>query len=330
MASGLLRSALSFVVTDSTFTGVSERSRLALKQTEDLIKKVSEDAYLNDFDKFAADLVTALESMSEVCTASGTLQSVAAQREKLWILFHEKRTTQLVEMWNKFLKTVSQDLDPLVYQTVNQNLYEEILKCKFTVQPTTSIQKAHLSHDEECVVRYASGYIPFILLKRHEKCLSETSVSIVECLISMAVNGEESDFLQYTRSWLDKVNRGGLFEVNDLAYQLFKEIEINLQYKLVNQLQPSSTQQTTKAEMISSVLLNDDIQFYWSMLSTDIEDEQTGQELLREIVELWLTIRGFSVAREWMEMYRRCSAKTTKKSKPLRKSLKKKAEKKKK
>ena len=63
------------------------------------------------------------------------------------------------------------------------------------------------------------------------------------------------------------------------------------------------------------------------MLSTDVQDENTGQDLLREIVELWLTIRGFSVAREWMEMYKRCSSKTTKKSKPLRKVLKSKAKK---
>ena len=139
------------------------------------------------------------------------------------------------------------------------------------------------------------------------------------------MNGDESDFLQYTRGWLEKINRGRLFEVNDLAYQLFKEIEINLQDKLTNQLQPSSAPGNTKAEMIASVLLNDNVQFYWIMLSTDIQDEQIGQNLLREIIELWLTIRGFAVACEWMEMYKRCASKATKKSKPLRKSLKKKS-----
>lgn len=45
----------------------------------------------------------------------------------------------------------------------------------------------------------------------------------MECLGSMAVNGDESDFLQYTRGWLVKINRGGLFEVNDLAYQFSKK-----------------------------------------------------------------------------------------------------------
>ena len=79
--------------------------------------------------------------------------------------------------------------------------------------------------------------------------------------------------------------------MNDLAYQ---EIEVNLQDKLMNQLKPSSTPGNTKAEMIASVLSNENIQFYWSMLSTDIQDEQSSQDLLCEIVELWLTIRGFS------------------------------------
>ena len=87
------------------------------------------------------------------------------------------------------------------------------------------------------------------------------------------MNGKESDFLQYTRSWVERVDRGGLFEVSDLAYQLFKEIEIDLQDKLVNRLQPYSAPGNSKAEMIASVLLNDNVQFYWIMLSTDIQEE---------------------------------------------------------
>ena len=57
MASGLLRSMLSFVLTDSTFTGVSERSRISLQQTDSLIKKVSEEAYIDHFDEFAVQLL---------------------------------------------------------------------------------------------------------------------------------------------------------------------------------------------------------------------------------------------------------------------------------
>ena len=98
----------------------------------------------------------------------------------------------------------------------------EIIKGKFSVETRKSSQTS-LTCDEEC-------------MKKHEKNPSEASVPVIECLSSMAINGDESDFLQYTRGWLEKVNRGGLFEVNDLAYQSFKEIEIDLQDKLMNQL----------------------------------------------------------------------------------------------
>ena len=83
---------------------------------------------------------------------------------------------------------------------VNQKLFEEIIKGKFSVQPRKSSQ-ATLTRDDECVVRYASGYIPFILMKKHEKNPSEASVSIIECLGSMAVNGDESDFSTQEAGW---------------------------------------------------------------------------------------------------------------------------------
>ena len=47
----------------------------------------------------------------------------------------------------------------------------------------------------------------------------------MECLSTMAVNGDESSFLSYTLEWNRTVNRGGLFEVNDETYRLFKQIE---------------------------------------------------------------------------------------------------------
>jgi hypothetical protein len=60
------------------------------------------------------------------------------------------------EMWKNFLKTVNHELDTLVCQIVNQNLFEEIVKGKFSVELRKSSQ-ASLTCDEECIVRYMSG-----------------------------------------------------------------------------------------------------------------------------------------------------------------------------
>ena len=62
---------------------------------------------------------------------------------------------------------------------------------------------------------------PFVLMKKHEKNHLETSVQYLGGMGQISFS-----------NWLEKVNRDGLF---DLAYQLYKEVETNLQDKFVNQ-----------------------------------------------------------------------------------------------
>ena len=67
-------------------------------------------------------------------------------------------------------------------------------------------------------------------------------------------------------------------------------------------------------------MIDVDIHF-WSMLSVDIEEEQDALELLRTIIQLWITIRGFAMTSTWMESYKQVHKKSTKCSKGLRKRL---------
>ena len=71
--------------------------------------------------------------------------------------------------------------------------------------------------------------------------MSAEAVQFVECLTGMTVNGEESDLMEYTRNWTALINRGGLFELNDTAYLLFKEIELNVRKHLFITLQQKSS-----------------------------------------------------------------------------------------
>ena len=73
--------------------------------------------------------------------------------------------------------------------------------------------------------------------------------------------------------------------------------------------------------IIDSVAGDDDVHFLWLLLSCDITDEDDVICLLKEIIGLWLTIRGFYIATSWMEEYKMKTA-TTQKTKGLRKSLK--------
>ena len=285
-------SILFSVSTDSTFTGKSGRSRAALQQATRLIGKSTQPRYQDNFDNFAVKLVNVLETTFSKSTEY--TRSRAVQREKIWQAFHVVRISKLVDLWEQLIKSLEEDLDPLVQQNVNQKLYEDIIKSKCCSHPST-MSTHTLTPDEENIIRYASGYVPMVLMKKHERNVSEKSASFVECLSCMAVNGEESTILEYTSQWVSKVNRGGLFEVNDMGYLLFREIEINLRDKLTKFLQPSTTVQLDrKEELITSAIQDNNIQFYWTMLSVDIDSEQESVELYGLLyVDFRLLVNGW-------------------------------------
>ena len=56
-----------------------------------------------------------------------------------------------------------------------------------------------------------------------------------------------------------------------------------------------------KGTIINSVAHDEDVLFHWSMGSIDIAEESHSAELLSNVVSLWVTIRGFSIASTWME-----------------------------
>ena len=133
----------------------------------------------------------------------------------------------------------------------------------------------------------------------------------------MAVGGNDTSFHHYTTEWIRKVNRGGLFCINDHAYKLFYRIDQELRIRLPQQLK---SHDSCKEELIETIASNDEVQFIWSMLSVDIDDSFSS-ELLKDIIKLWVTIRGFSTVLAWMEEYKQSTKTNTQKSKGLRKTL---------
>ena len=66
---------------------------------------------------------------------------------------------------------------------------------------------------------------------------------------------------------------------------------------------------------------DEDVQFHWALINQDIDKPEDAEVLLIEIVKLWVTIRGFSLAASWMEEYKKSNKKNTQKSTVLRKSI---------
>ena len=113
--------------------------------------------------------------------------------------------------------------------------------------------------------------------------------------------------------------RGGLFHVSDSTYTLFHAMEEDVR----NHLRKTPAHKITdgfKQKLLSSIASNEDVLFYWSMLSADA-DEEDAQTLLKMVIELWVTIRGFAFASSWIELYKQASKKTIQRSKALRRNV---------
>lgn len=93
----------------------------------------------------------------------------------------------------------------------------------------------------------------------------------VTCLSEMSVAGEGDDILSYTREWMEKVNRGGLFPVNDNTVHLFIQIEKCVRIHLPKYLR-SKPKVSFQQRVYDKIIDNEDVQFYWVLLSQDIDN----------------------------------------------------------
>ena len=161
-----------------------------------------------------------------------------------------------------------------------------------------------LTADETNVIRYVGGYVALKLLQKYEKKAGNVASWYVHCLGEMPVEGEGEDVLMYTRKWLEQVNRGGLYPINDEAFSFFVELKACICSILPRYLTtPNSDKEKFQEKIHDKVIMNENVQFYWTLLSQDIHAPEDAENLLTEIIHLRIyTIRGFAIAASWMEV----------------------------
>ena len=85
--------------------------------------------------------------------------------------------------------------------------------------------KEDLGVDEQNVICYMAGYVPFKLMKVYEMKNTQEDANGLDCLSDKAISGPVDDFYAYSQEWTQAVNRGGLFEVKGVAFTFFRKLE---------------------------------------------------------------------------------------------------------
>lgn len=180
--------------------------------------------------------------------------------------------------------------------------------------------------EEENAIRYVVGYVVMKMKKKYEQ---KESADIHQTLLSMeedTTRDEQDDdehqtFLAYTCAWLTLINRGGLFAVRDEVYSFFLEMELCMYPLLRRKLNAGDGREMSKMELIQAVECDEDVRFAWSLVALDLSEDDSYQ-LFKDVIELWLTIRGHSIASQLTEMYKEALGVNTGKNLALRKQLK--------
>lgn len=165
------------------------------------------------FEAFSVEYVGTLKSA--LVDGQATPQP-RPDREQMLATFFRLRQSKLPDMWRQFLHSISCEsatVEPLFIEVCFENMIKE----RYATTPAKTSTATSLTVDEENIIRYACGFVGMKLHDRFIKQHGSKAAEFVECIDSMHVAGQASSFLDYTREWVDKVNRGGLFHVSDYA-----------------------------------------------------------------------------------------------------------------
>ncbi len=300
VATGLVKNAIRCVGEDKLLNCL----KIEMKQFEQEIL-LAGDMEPTVFEEFCTKLTDLLKCV--ISTDKIKLEST--RKTKCWTFFHAAQKDSIPQLWKNVYLTLRLNRGGKNYlftQSITRKLFEQLMIAHFSDESAEEPQEREeikLTSDELKIVRYASGFVPYKLLRKYETKLGEKFDHFKVCLQGMAVNSDENhDFLEYTKSWIDKVNRGGLFSVNNETFNLFIAVETSVRQLLPNRL--SSSKSDTSLQVLAEKVIEEiDVQFYWYLITQDLSVTEEV-ELLQELIQLWITIRGFSFASSWLELYK--------------------------
>ena len=133
--------------------------------------------------------------------------------------------------------------------------------------------------------------------------------------MKMAVEGPEESLLSYTTEWIRRIDRGNLFNISEETFMLFRALEVKFRQTYMPIITQPPSLSTSKKDVIQQFIDDEVISFHWELLAIDIDNEDYSEELLKEIVEMWINICSFSTLNKLMEDTK-IKSRTQKKKKP--------------
>ena len=291
----------------------SDRTRAALKTAEEMKLWIEQHKQEGSF--FQQQIPRHFNK----CLQFGVDTTV--RREKMLGKFYHLQTSkEFVNFWKVLLREVGPDTttDPIFFQHVAQHMFNSLLRDMYPLPDHTSSTSTApaMSSEETNALRYVAGYV---CAKLHQKMAkSPRDRCLCSGIEDMMEDEEEEDYEddEDSKGWIDIIDRGGLFRVSNMVYALFLSIEMVVrtyfQVKRVAELR-----QGMIGELETAATNDEDVQLHWSTVGVELP-EADREALLSKIVNIYVTLRGFSFAATYLELYKQWTKQSLQKKRALR------------
>ena len=213
-----------------------------------------------------------------------------------------RSSEKFIAQWIVFIKLADLTATPILYQHLADILFRKLLNDQCTVaSKSTSVPSAITEHEKNAI-SYAAGFACWKLRKKIKRSAHKYKNEMVMCLMDLTKDSNDKRCGNY-EEWTVKINRRGLCRIKEATHSVFLAIEEVLK-ECLHSL--TETPQRDKI-IIRNIITNDDVDFYWLIAYFKIHETE---ELLYRMVELYVTVRGFSYASAWLEKYKQRTKKS--------------------
>ena len=252
-------------------------------------------------------------------------------KERVWTSFNSLCSSGKFRVeWTKLCTNLDLPLhvfshgDAVLGNYVGHQLLIKVMQlCEITVVSSPSSTDLSLNDDELSALHYVAGYV----VRKVRRSTKGNDVQSVQhrtaleslCTVSAEDNIEESCDT-FVKRWISLTNRGGLTIISDSAFEFFVRVERKCR-TLLNISSVSVSRQIDINKIAEDLTHMEEICSLSSHLFSNHVEDDYQLNLVEKILRLYLTIRGFSFARGWLEQYKKASRSVVPGSKSLRSRL---------
>lgn len=228
-------------------------------------------------------------------------------REKMWrAVFHLRSSATFISRWQNLLQMASATSTPILYQHITDLIFRKLI-CEHYESTSTheSSTSSHVTDNEMNALRYAAGYIVRNVTKKicATPMFKEDLVNCCQKLVKVRFECEDTATAEV---WTDLVDRGGLWHVKESTFQLMCAFEEEIRKHLNTLSSTGGCTPGVKEKFVGTLMSSEDVQFYWCIVTANFEadDPEVHDCILKMIIQLFVTVRGFAYASSWIEHYK--------------------------